>query len=49
MEILWPSCLSQAATLDDAKAAFALHAFHDPAWLFLGEPAVYEAIDRMGA
>lgn len=36
MEHLWPCCKEQARRhgmgLDHAKAAFASHAFHDPAW-----------------
>jgi len=47
MELLWPSCVSIATNLDEAKAAFAAHAFHDPAWMALGEGAVFEFIDRL--
>ena len=36
IRILWPSCLKQARDLNHARAAFATHAFHDPAWLVLG-------------
>lgn len=49
MEILWPSCLSQAPSLDHAKAAFAVHAFNDPAWLFLGRDTVHQFIDGLQA
>ena len=47
MQVLWPSCLAQARDLDHAKAAFAVHAFNDPAWMFLGRDAVYRAIDGL--
>jgi hypothetical protein len=33
--------------LDNAKAAFAAHAFNDPAWMFLGRDAVERFIDRL--
>lgn len=45
LQILWPACKSKAKTLDDARAAFAVHAFHDPAWLSLGKDAIYQFID----
>ena len=32
LEILWPQCCELAPDLDHAKAAFAMHAFHDHAW-----------------
>lgn len=41
--ILWPSCKREAALqhpedpMNWAKAAFAVHAFHDDAWLVLGD------------
>ena len=47
MELLWPSCLSQACDLDHAKAAFAVHAFNDPAWMFVGRAAVHECIEGL--
>lgn len=47
IQILWPSCVNNAASLDHAKAAFAAHAFHDRAWMALGEKAVYDAIDSL--
>jgi hypothetical protein len=47
MQILWPACVSHSTSLDEAKAAFAMHAFHDRAWLSLGEPAICDAIDRL--
>jgi len=47
MEILWPICLKHAPDLDHAKMAFAVHAFNDPAWLFLGRDAVYRFIDDL--
>jgi hypothetical protein len=32
IEVLWPVCKAHAKSLDDAKAAFAVHVFMDPAW-----------------
>jgi hypothetical protein len=49
MEILWPICLREAGSLDRAKAAFAYHCFHDPAWTSLGEDAIIDFIDRLEA
>ncbi len=46
MDILWPVCVENARDLDRAKAAFAAHAFNDPAWLCLG---VYEIKRRIDA
>jgi hypothetical protein len=45
--ILWPICKQGANDLDHARAAFAVHAFNDPAWLCLGEDAIFEFIDRL--
>jgi hypothetical protein len=47
LEILWPTCLRQARDIDHARAAFATHAFHDPAWLALGEDEIVRRIDRL--
>lgn len=47
MEILWPVCCEQARDLDHAKAAFAYHVFHDPAWLCLDEQVILDFIDRL--
>ena len=47
MQILWPECIRQAPTLDKAKAAFACHAFNDPAWMALGHDTVYSVIDSL--
>jgi hypothetical protein len=44
LDILWPSCRDQATTLDHARAAFAVHAFNDPAWIELGEDEIYRRI-----
>ena len=34
LKILWPVCREQyARDLDRARAAFAIHAFHDPCWI----------------
>jgi hypothetical protein len=36
IEMLWPACkaaaISNGSDLQHAKAAFAFHAYHDPAW-----------------
>jgi hypothetical protein len=47
LEILWPACREQAPDLDHAKAAFAVHAFHDRAWLALGEAEIYRRINEL--
>lgn len=47
IEILWPICRRGANDLDHAKAAFAVHAFNDPAWLELGEDAMLDFIDGL--
>ena len=47
MDILWPQCLAGARDLDHAKAAFAMHAFNDPAWQELGEDYIFKFIDNL--
>ena len=47
VEILWPQCVRLAEDPDSARAAFARHALHDKAWLFLGEQRVIEIIDKL--
>lgn len=48
MQILWPACKSQAPDLESAKAAFAVHAFNDPAWTQdYSEQELYDAIDAL--
>jgi hypothetical protein len=47
LEILWPVCCEQADTLDHAKAAFAVHAYHDRAWQALGASKTFDVIDRL--
>jgi len=49
MDVLWPVLLREAGDLDRAKAAFAFHAMHDPAWLCLGEERLLAFIDRLEA
>lgn len=44
LQILWPSCRDLAPDLDHAKAAFAVHAYHDRAWLTLGEAEIWRII-----
>lgn len=47
LQILWPACLAGAPDIDHAKAAFAVHAFNDDAWMVLGEAEVYRRIDAL--
>jgi hypothetical protein len=47
LDILWPTCKEQAADLNHAKAAFAMHAFHDRAWLVLGDDEIKRRIDAL--
>jgi hypothetical protein len=47
MDELWPCLVAAEPNLDKAKAAFACHALHDPAWLFLGRGAVIKFIDDL--
>jgi len=55
IQILWPICKQQAnergdergGDIDHAKAAFALHAFNDQAWLVLGEEEIKRRIDAL--
>jgi hypothetical protein len=44
---LWPACVDNADTLDQAKAAFALHASLDPAWTALGYGEMMQQIDEL--
>lgn len=47
LQILWPICREQAPDLDHAKAAFAVHAFNDEAWTFLGHDVVASFINDL--
>ena len=47
MNILWPTCKKLSPSLDQAKAIFALHAYNDPAWQYLGESSIYNIIDNL--
>jgi hypothetical protein len=47
IELLWPTCRDKAQNLDHARAAFAVHAFHDRAWLVLGDDEILEIIDGL--
>jgi hypothetical protein len=47
MAVLWPVCRNGAADMDQAKAAFAIHCFNDPAWLALGEQEILRRIDNL--
>lgn len=46
-EILWPSCKDGARDIDHAKAAFAVHAFNDSAWLALGEDEIKRRVEEL--
>lgn len=45
--ILWPSITKNAPNSTKARAAFALHAFNDPAWLALGKEELLRQIDAL--
>jgi hypothetical protein len=45
LAVLWPSCRDQTDDLDHARAAFAMHAFHDKAWLALGDDEIRRRIE----
>ena len=47
LQILWPACKGNAPDLDHARAAFALHAFNDPAWTSLGHDEIVRCIDAL--
>jgi hypothetical protein len=48
MAVLWPVCKEEAPTLEYAKAAFAVHAFRDPAWIrYYGEDGLRVYIDAL--
>lgn len=45
LQTLWPACKKLAPDLDHAKAAFAVHAFQDPAWVkFYGDDRLKQII-----
>jgi hypothetical protein len=44
---LWPACREHAPNIDHARAAFAVHAFRDHAWLCLGAAEIARRIDRL--
>jgi hypothetical protein len=44
---LWPTLKAEALDLDHAKAGFAVHAFHDVAWLELGGEEIVRRIDEL--
>jgi hypothetical protein len=48
LDILWPACKAQAPDIDHARAAFAVHAFNDPAWArHYGEAGLCRAIGEL--
>ncbi len=48
VEILWVSIKNQSPDdMNHAKAAFALHCFHDNAWLHLGDDEIAKQIGAL--
>lgn len=47
LDILWPCCQDISPDIQRARAAFASHAFSDPAWLALGEDAIIDIVDNL--
>ena len=48
IEILWPICRREAGDLDHARAAFAMHVFHDEAWIAdFGEDEIIRRIEAL--
>jgi hypothetical protein len=47
LQLLWPTCCDLAIDLDHAKAAFAVHAFADPAWMCLGHDRIVQEIEAL--
>jgi hypothetical protein len=47
VQILWPSCRELCADLNQAKAAFAQHAYNDAAWQELGDAEIRHQIDLL--
>lgn len=45
--ILWPACKEYAGDLDQARAAFAIHAYMDPAWTSLGDAEMLRQIGEL--
>jgi hypothetical protein len=49
--LLWPAIKTEALkrdrTLDEAKAVFAMHVFHDDAWADLGDKEIKRRIDEL--
>jgi hypothetical protein len=47
LSMLWPSIRDMAGDMNTAKAAFAVHAFNDKAWLCLGEKEIIRQIEEL--
>jgi len=47
LQILWPACKENARDIDHARAAFAVHAFNDPAWASLGHDEIAKRISAL--
>lgn len=46
--ILWPICKERAASLDQAKAAFMVHAMNSPCWVRHYGEDLWRTIDALG-
>jgi hypothetical protein len=47
LQVLWPACKDHAQDLDQARVAFAIHAYRDKAWLCLGEDEIRRQINEL--
>jgi hypothetical protein len=47
LQILWPTCREKAKTLEEARMAFGIHAYHDPAWNELGDEHIARIIAEL--
>jgi hypothetical protein len=45
--LLWPACRDFAEDIEQARGAFAIHAFQEPAWLVLGPAEVVRRIEAL--
>jgi hypothetical protein len=48
-QILWPACVRQAKTVENARDAFLWHAQGDSAWTFLGTEEMLKQISELEA
>lgn len=47
VEHLWPKLRDHTDNINEAKSAFSVHAFHDPAWRELGTAEIYHRINKL--